>query len=116
MRPALRAATLLLGALAAALLWPAPADAYVGPGAGFAFLGSFLTLLLGFLSAFFSLLTWPARQLYRALRRRKIYGRARVQRVVIFGFQVRAPDLASRSRVRGRFPHLAYLRDTGTFR
>jgi len=116
MRPALRAGTLLLGALAAALLLPAPADAYVGPGAGFAFLGSFLTLLLGFLSAFFSLLTWPVRQLYRALRRRKAYGRARVQRVVILGFDGMDPELAARYMDQGRLPHLAHLRDTGTFR
>src|SRR3990172_4455409 len=116
MRPAMRAGTLLLGALAAALLLPAPADAYVGPGAGFAFLGSFLTLLLGFLSAFFSLLTWPVRQLYRALRRRKAYGRARVQRVVILGFDGMDPELAARYMDQGRLPHLAHLRDTGTFR
>ena len=33
--------------------------AYVGPGAGFAFLGSFLTLIAGFFLSVFSLLLWP---------------------------------------------------------
>jgi hypothetical protein len=44
--------------------------AYVGPGAGFAFLGSFLTLIAGFLLSLFSLIFWPFRMLWRlALRR-----------------------------------------------
>src|SRR5689334_1722651 len=32
--------------------------AYIGPGAGFAFLGSFLTILAGFFLSFVSLLSW----------------------------------------------------------
>ena len=47
-----------------------PYFAYVGPGAGFAFLGSFLTLLLSVLASITSLLLWPFRMLKMALRRR----------------------------------------------
>ncbi len=39
--------------------------AYVGPGAGFAFLGSFLTLLLSLAASLASLLLWPFRMLLR---------------------------------------------------
>ena len=45
-----------------------PELAYIGPGAGFAFLGSFLTLLGGILLGLASLLLWPFRMLLRALR------------------------------------------------
>lgn len=98
------------------LLLPAAAAAYAGPGAGFAFLGSFLALLLAFLSSLLSLLTWPARQLYRAVRRRKAYRGARVKRVVIVGFDGMDPELAAKFMDEGKLPHLARLRDTGTFR
>lgn len=114
-RKLLRAAA-LFGVLAVVFLAAAPAQGYVGPGAGFAFLGSFLAVLIGFLSAFFSLLTWPLRQLYRAVRRRKVYRRARVQRVVILGFDGMDPELAARYMDEGRLPNLARLRERGTFR
>jgi hypothetical protein len=59
--------------------------AYVGPGAGFAFLGSFLTLIAGFFLSVFSLLLWPFRMAWRAVRRRKGYRHARVQKIVFLG-------------------------------
>ena len=34
---------------------------YIGPGAGFAFLGSFLTIALSLLASLVSLLLWPFR-------------------------------------------------------
>ena len=39
--------------------------AYIGPGAGFAFLGSFLTLLSGVLMSVGSLLLWPFRMAWK---------------------------------------------------
>ena len=54
-----------------------PAHAYVGPGAGFAVLSSFLTLFLASLQAIFAFLTWPIRQSFRFLRRRRAYRRAK---------------------------------------
>jgi hypothetical protein len=45
--------------------------AYIGPGAGFAFLGSFLTLLLALLAGAASLLIWPFRMAWSLLRRRR---------------------------------------------
>ena len=42
-----------------------PELAYIGPGAGFAFLGSFLTLLGGLLLGVVSVLLWPFRLAWR---------------------------------------------------
>ena len=50
---------------AAALRCP-PAQAYIGPGAGFALLSSFLVLFTTIVLALFSLLVWPFRLLWRA--------------------------------------------------
>ena len=50
------------------LLTPSPAAAYVGPGAGIAFLSSFLVMLTTGVLAFFSLLLWPFRMAWRFIR------------------------------------------------
>ena len=58
-------------ALAAGLLVvAAPAQAYIGPGAGFALLSSFLVVFVTILLAIVSVLTWPFRTLWRVIRRR----------------------------------------------
>jgi predicted AlkP superfamily phosphohydrolase/phosphomutase len=103
-------------ALALVLLFPAAAFAYVGPGAGFAVLSSFLTLVLAFLYAVFALVTWPLRRLRRLVRRRRAYRDARVKRVVIVGFDGMDPELVARWMDLGKLPNLAALRDAGTFR
>ena len=45
------------------LLVPAPAGAYIGPGAGIAFVSSFLVVLATFFLALLTLLTWPFRSI-----------------------------------------------------
>jgi len=98
------------------LLFPPRAEAYAGPGAGFAVLSSFWTIFVAFLYSFYALVTWPIRQLLRLFRRRKAYGKAQVKRVVIVGFDGMDPALATRFMDEGRLPNLAGLRDRGTFR
>ncbi len=102
-------------AVAATLLLPSTAWAYVGPGAGFAVLSSFLTLLLAFLYALLAVLMWPVRQVFRLFRRRKAFGKAKVRRVIVLGFDGLDPDLAARWMREGKLPNLAALRDAGTF-
>jgi len=68
--------TVLLGLLAvAALLLPADQSegislAYVGPGAGFAFMGSLLGMISAILMTVLSIVVWPARLLWNLHRRR----------------------------------------------
>ena len=44
--------------------------AYFGPGAGFAFLGSFLSIVLAVLAGIASLILWPFRAAWLLFRRR----------------------------------------------
>ena len=55
---------LLLAALVV-LVFPSPAHAYIGPGAGFAVAGSFFAVFAAFFSAVVLLFTWPIRLLWR---------------------------------------------------
>jgi predicted AlkP superfamily phosphohydrolase/phosphomutase len=58
---------------------------------------------------------WPFRQLFRLLRIRKAFGKAQIKRAVILGFDGMDPDLAERFMAEGRLPHLAALRERGSF-
>jgi predicted AlkP superfamily phosphohydrolase/phosphomutase len=107
---------LLLVVAAIALLRPTRSEAYAGPGAGFAVLSSFWTLLVAFLYSVYAFLTWPFRHLFRSLRRRKAYGKAQIKRAVILGFDGMDPELADRFIKEGKLPNLAKLREQGTFR
>ncbi len=83
--------------------------AYIGPGAGFAFLGSFLTLLLGVLAGIASLLVWPFRWLFR---RRA----GSVKKAIFLGFDGLDPRVTERLMAEGRLPHFSKLRQTGGYR
>jgi hypothetical protein len=102
-------------ALAAGLVASAaPAQAYIGPGAGFALLSSFLVVFVTILLAIVSVLTWPFRTLWRALRRGP---RARpwIKRLVIVGFDGQDPVLTDRLMAEGKLPHLAKLGKQGCY-
>src|SRR5258706_15955772 len=105
-------------ALAAAslMLCSAPAHAYIGPGAGFAFVGSFLVLLTTFVLAFAIILTWPIRMLYRLLVVGNPYKHAISKRVVILGLDGLDPGLATKFMLDGRMPNFAKLAERGVFR
>ena len=106
----------LLGlALLALILFPALASAYVGPGAGFAFVGSFLSLAVAFLVGFASLLIWPFRALWRALRGAQGYKKAKVKKVIFLGLDGLEPTLTEKYLAEGKMPNLAKLRDQGQY-
>jgi predicted AlkP superfamily phosphohydrolase/phosphomutase len=102
---------LVFGLLAAGL----PLGAYIGPGAGFAFLSSFLVLFLTFALALLSFLTWPIRLLLRLLRGRKTPKNAAVDQVVIVGLDGLSPILAEKYMAEGKLPHLSRLRSEGAY-
>jgi predicted AlkP superfamily phosphohydrolase/phosphomutase len=102
--------------LAVALLaLAAPLSAYVGPGAGFAFLSSFLVLFLTFFLALFSFLSWPFRFLWKAIRGRRTYRKSAIDRLVILGLDGLEPTLTEKFMAEGKLPHLARLKKEGTY-
>ncbi len=100
----------------AALLCPATALAYIGPGAGFALGGSFVFGLVGLAVAAGALFMWPLRLLRRRIRSRHRRGRARARRVVVLGLDGLDPVLARRWMREGLLPNLDRLRREGGFR
>lgn len=102
--------------LFAVLAFPGAAMAYVGPGAGFALISSFLTIAVAFAAAFFAFLTLPVRATVRALRRRRSLEHARVHKTIVLGLDGLDPELCEAMMDRGELPNLARLRDTGTYR
>jgi predicted AlkP superfamily phosphohydrolase/phosphomutase len=104
-------------ALAATLLLvlAAPLAGYIGPGAGFAFLSSFLVLFLTFILAVFSFLSWPFRFAWKAIRGQRAYRKSPVERVVILGLDGMEPTLAEKFMAEGKLPNLARLKKDGTY-
>lgn len=112
----LAAAVGLLALLAAGT--PSDSDAvqaYIGPGAGIALFGSFLTVLVVVASAFLAIVAWPVRFVWRLLHGRKAYRQARVRRVVVLGLDGLEPTLVERFLEEGRLPNLARLRQSGSY-
>jgi predicted AlkP superfamily phosphohydrolase/phosphomutase len=98
--------------------WCDAAAGYVGPGAGFALLSSFLMLGVALALALVSLLVWPFRLLARALRApaRRAAGRSRrAGRVVILGFDGLDPGRTETLMDHGELPHFARLRREGGY-
>ena len=94
---------------------PAPAHAYIGPGAGFAFLSSFLVLFTTIVVAVASVLAWPLRALWHLVRRRR-RPRALVRRLVVVGFDGQDPRLTGEFMEQGRLPNFARLAAMGCYR
>jgi len=92
-----------------------PADAYIGPGAGFAFLSSFLVLFLTFFLAVFSFLSWPFRLLMRLLRGQKAYKKSRIDQLVIVGLDGMEPTLVEKYMQEGKLPNLSCLKKEGAY-
>ena len=97
------------------MLAAVPAHAYIGPGAGFAFVGSFFMLLWALALGAFTLVSYPLRLLWRMVRRRPLPANA-PRRVVVIGFDGMDPKLAERWMAEGKLPNLAALAKEGAFR
>ena len=113
-----RCARALAAVLAAvpALLTAGEAHAYIGPGAGFAFVGSLMVLITTFAIALAIILTWPIRLLYRYFTVGNPYKNARSRRVVILGLDGMDPGLVTRFMRDGRMPNFQKLAERGVFR
>jgi hypothetical protein len=86
---------------------------YIGPGAGFTFLGTFLSLVSAVLAGILSLLLWPFRMAWLAFMRPR---RAQVRKAIFLGFEGIEPAVAEKLMAEGKLPNLARLRDEGSYR
>lgn len=91
-----------------------PAWGYIGPGAGFALLSSFMVVFTTILLAFLSLLIWPFRTLYRRIRRGKAPTPA-IQRFIVVGFDGQDPKLTDRFMAEGKLPNFKKLAELGGY-
>jgi len=109
--------TLLSLAALGVVLTSSPAAAYIGPGAGFAFLGSFFVFFLVFLLAGGLFLTWPLRFAWRRITGRKTYQGAdgRPDRVIVVGLDGLCPQRCRTMMDAGELPNLDALRKEGFF-
>jgi predicted AlkP superfamily phosphohydrolase/phosphomutase len=98
-------------------LWlcPTEVEAYVGPGAGFAFVTSFFLLLSTGLLTLLALLTWPVRALIRLLRRKRRTRPVRIRRAVIVGLDGLDPSVARTLMEAGKLPNFKQLAERGVF-
>src|SRR4030067_2627563 len=89
--------------------------AYIGPGAGFAFLTSFATLFITFLLAFASILIWPVRLLFKEMKKTKGITKTDINRVVVVGLDGLDPVLTRKFIDEGKLPNFAKIKEQGSF-
>jgi predicted AlkP superfamily phosphohydrolase/phosphomutase len=90
--------------------------AYIGPGAGFAFLGSFLTLIASLFLSIVSFLIWPFRMAWLLVSRKKGLRNARIRKLIFLGLDGFDPTLAERFMAEGKLPNLSRLKEQGSYR
>jgi predicted AlkP superfamily phosphohydrolase/phosphomutase len=88
---------------------------YIGPGAGFAFLGSFLTIVLSLLASLVSLCIWPFRMLWLAVRRKGRFGKSAAKKIIVLGLDGLDPKLTERWMEEGKLPNLRRLAENGSY-
>ena len=93
-----------------------PLHSYIGPGAGFAFLSSFLVLFLTFLLAIFSFLSWPFRFLFRLIKGQRAYQKSKINKLLIVGLDGLEPTLVEKFMSEGKLPHFSKLKKEGTYK
>ena len=110
-----RTRLLAIATLAAIFAASQPAQAYIGPGAGFAFLSGGLVLVGALFLAVAIVAAYPIKLLLRFLS-----GKGRIKgdtkRLVIIGFDGMDPQLAQRFMDEGRMPNMKQVADEGVFR
>ncbi len=92
-----------------------PELAYIGPGAGFAFLGSFLSILGGVLLGMVSFLLWPVRVVWGAITGRQGYKHAKVKKLVFLGLDGLDPGAGGAVHAGRQAAEPSRLREQGGF-
>ncbi|MGB2984431.1 MAG: alkaline phosphatase family protein, partial [Phycisphaerae bacterium] len=91
------------------------AQAYIGPGAGFAVGTTLFAFSVAFFSGLAAIFLWPIRWLLRSIRGLRAHARARVKRFVVLGLDGMEPTLAEKYMAEGKLPHLSKLKEKGTY-
>jgi predicted AlkP superfamily phosphohydrolase/phosphomutase len=90
--------------------------AYIGPGAGFTFIGSFLILISAVALVLVTLLSYPFRLLFgRLFSRTKKRRKTDVKRVIVLGLDGMDPRRIDRLMKDGRLPNFTKLAQTGCY-
>jgi predicted AlkP superfamily phosphohydrolase/phosphomutase len=110
----LRIFTSSLLAVAAVVVFPSAAFAYIGPGAGFALLSSFLVVFTTIVLAILSLLIWPFRMVWRLIRQ-KTQPKPWIRRLIIVGFDGQDPKLTDKYIKKGLLPNFEKLAKMGCY-
>jgi predicted AlkP superfamily phosphohydrolase/phosphomutase len=92
------------------------ANAYIGPGAGFAFISSLLVLFLTFILAILTFIAWPLRALVIYLKNRKVNKQIKVNRVIVVGLDGLDPSLIQSFMRNKVLPNFTDLKQKGSFR
>lgn len=111
----MKAVTKVFLTLVVAFALPLPCYAYIGPGAGFAFLGSGAVFLLTIVLGLLTILLWPLQNLWQLLRGSGRPRNARVKRVVILGLDGLDPKLLERYMGEGKLPYFKQLKEQGSY-
>ncbi len=90
-------------------------EAYIGPGAGVALLGSCFAVFIAIATGIFYMITLPIRMIWKLIRGRRAMARAKAKRVVVLGLDGLEPTLAEQFMAEGLLPNLAKLRETGSY-
>jgi len=94
---------------------PSTADAYIGPGAGFAVLGSFAVIFVTMILAGVSILAWPFRTVWRMIRHRR-KSKPLVKRAIFIGFDGQDARITERMMAEGKLPNYSKLAERGCYR
>ncbi|MCD4847342.1 MAG: alkaline phosphatase family protein [Candidatus Aegiribacteria sp.] len=97
------------------MLFVTAVSAYVGPGAGFGIVTSFLVILNALFASMLSALIWPVTLIIRFIKRRRRQYKQISKRVVVLGLDGFSPRIAGQMMDSGQLPYLDSMRKNGTF-
>jgi predicted AlkP superfamily phosphohydrolase/phosphomutase len=90
--------------------------AYIGPGAGFAFLGSFLTLAISVFASIGSILLWPFRMMWLVVHRKRGFRGGSLKKLIFVGLDGLDPALTEKYMAEGKLPNFSRLKGQGSYR
>ncbi|MBN2040305.1 MAG: alkaline phosphatase family protein [Spirochaetes bacterium] len=92
------------------------AQAYIGPGAGFALVSGFSILLITIIIALLIIIFWPIRFLIKSVCGKKPEKNSNIDRIVIIGLDGMDPVLAEKYIKEKKLPNFKQLSSEGSFR